>query len=133
MKTSPCAIRFQSEVVLVQSPGMAQWLQMSLAEQFGIAANIAFPLPATFIWDMFVRVLPEIPKESAFNKSSMSWKLMAILPAMLPGDEFDTAAHYLSDDDDQRKLFQLSRAWRISLTSIWFIARNGSTAGNKVR
>lgn len=97
-----------SEVVLVQSPGMAQWLQMSLAEQFGIAANIDFPLPASFIWDMFVRVLPEIPKESAFNKSSMSWKLMAILPAMLADDAFTMLRHYLSDDDDKRKLFQLS-------------------------
>ncbi|WP_145483158.1 exodeoxyribonuclease V subunit gamma, partial [Yersinia aldovae] len=55
---------FQQEVVLVQSPGMAQWLQMQLAQQFSIAANIEFPLPATFIWDMFTRVLPGIPKES---------------------------------------------------------------------
>jgi exonuclease V gamma subunit len=31
-------------------------------------ANIEFPLPASFIWDMFVRVLPDIPKQSAFNK-----------------------------------------------------------------
>ncbi|CCP02058.1 exonuclease V gamma subunit [Erwinia amylovora Ea644] len=97
-----------SEVVLVQSPGMAQWLQMSLAEQFGIAANIDFPLPASFIWDMFVRVLPDIPKESAFNKSSMSWKLMAILPDMLPGEAFTMLRHYLSDDNDKRKLFQLA-------------------------
>lgn len=59
----PLADPFQQEVVLVQSPGMAQWLQMQLAEQFGIAANVAFPLPATFIWDMFTRVLPDIPKE----------------------------------------------------------------------
>lgn len=92
----------------MQSPGMAQWLQMSLAEQFGIAANIDFPLPASFIWDMFVRVLPDIPKESAFNKSSMSWKLMAILPDMLPGEAFTMLRHYLSDDNDKRKLFQLA-------------------------
>lgn len=45
----PLTDPFQQEVVLVQSPGMAQWLQMQLAEQFGIAANVAFPLPATFI------------------------------------------------------------------------------------
>lgn len=68
----PLADPFQQEVVLVQSPGMAQWLQMQLAEQFGIAANVAFPLPATFIWDMFTRVLPDIPKESAFSKDAMT-------------------------------------------------------------
>lgn len=108
IENQPLRDPFQQEVVLVQSPGMAQWLQIALAEQFGIAANIAFPLPATFIWDMFVRVLPDIPKESAFNKSAMSWKLMAILPEMLRRDEFALLRHYLADDEDQRKLFQLS-------------------------
>lgn len=52
---------FQAEMVLVQSTGMAQWLQMTTASRFGIAANIEFPLPASFIWDMFVRVLKDIP------------------------------------------------------------------------
>ncbi len=33
---------FMSEMVLVQSTGMAQWLQMTLAKRFGIAANIDF-------------------------------------------------------------------------------------------
>ncbi|KGT86420.1 exonuclease V subunit gamma [Erwinia typographi] len=108
IENQPLSDPFQPEVVLVQSPGMAQWLQMSLAEQFGIAANLAFPLPATFIWDMFVRVLPDIPKESAFNKASMSWKLMAILPGMLSLPTFTLLQHYLTDDDDQRKLFQLA-------------------------
>ena len=108
IENQPLRDPFQSEVVLVQSPGMAQWLQMSLAEQFGIAANIAFPLPASFIWDMFVRVLPGIPKESAFSKASMSWKLMTILPDLLPRPEFAMLKHYLSDDEDRRKLFQLA-------------------------
>ncbi len=53
---------FEPEVILVQSTGMAQWLQMTLAKKFGIAANIEFPLPASFIWDMFVRVLPAFRK-----------------------------------------------------------------------
>lgn len=108
IENQPLRDPFQSEVVLVQSPGMAQWLQMSLATQFGIAANIDFPLPASFIWDMFVRVLPGIPKESAFNKASMSWKLMAILPEMLTHPEFAMLQHYLTDDGDGRKLFQLA-------------------------
>lgn len=99
---------FEPEMVLVQSTGMAQWLQMTLAKRFGIAANITFPLPASFIWDMFVRVLPEIPKESAFNKQSMSWKLMTLLPKMLEQEAFTPLRHYLTDDTDKRKLFQLA-------------------------
>lgn len=99
---------FEPEMILVQSTGMAQWLQMTLSQKFGIAANIEFPLPASFIWDMFVRVLPEIPKESAFNKQSMSWKLMTLLPQLLNHDDFALLRHYLTDDTDKRKLFQLS-------------------------
>ncbi|MEP8587341.1 exodeoxyribonuclease V subunit gamma [Enterobacter asburiae] len=99
---------FEPEMVLVQSTGMAQWLQMSLSRKFGIAANIDFPLPASFIWEMFVRVLPDIPEQSAFNKQGMSWKLMALLPEMLQHDEFAMLRHYLNDDTDKRKLFQLA-------------------------
>ncbi len=91
----------------MQSTGMAQWLQMTLAQKFGIAANITFPLPASFIWEMFVTVLEDIPKESAFNKQSMSWKLMSLLPALLEHEDFAMLHHYLHDDDDKRKLFQL--------------------------
>lgn len=104
----PLADPFQQEVVLVQSPGMAQWLQMQLAEQFGIAANIVFPLPATFIWDMFTKVLPGIPKESAFSKDAMTWKLMWLLPGMLTRPEFAPLQHYLTDDTDKRKIHQLA-------------------------
>ena len=99
---------FQAEMVLVQSTGMAQWLQMTLAARFGIAANIEFPLPASFSWDMFVRVLKDIPGESAFSKQSMSWKLMTLLPQHLEEDDFILLRQYLSDDGDKRKLFQLA-------------------------
>ena len=99
---------FEPEMVLVQSTGMAQWLQMTLSKRFGIAANIDFPLPASFIWDMFVRVLPDIPDQSAFNKQSMSWKLMTLLPGMLEQEAYAPLRHYLADDGDKRKLFQLA-------------------------
>ena len=108
VERQPLPDPFAPEVVLVQSTGMAQWLQMTLAQRFGIAANIEFPLPASFIWDMFVRVLPDIPQESAFNKAGMSWKLMTLLPGKLALPEFELLRHYLEQDDDGRKLFQLA-------------------------
>ncbi|WP_130831489.1 exodeoxyribonuclease V subunit gamma [[Erwinia] mediterraneensis] len=108
IELDPLTDPFDSEVVLVQSPGMAQWLQMELAQSFGIAANIRFPLPSGFIWEMFRCVLPDIPEESAFTKASMSWKLMNRLPALLAHEEFVSLRHYLNDDSDKRKLFQLS-------------------------
>lgn len=108
IEQQPLPDPFAEEVVLVQSTGMAQWLQMTLAQKFGIAANMSFPLPARFIWEMFVTVLPGIPQESAFSKPGMTWKLMSLLPAMIPEPEFAALRHYLDDDIDQRKCFQLA-------------------------
>ncbi|VAX76570.1 RecBCD enzyme subunit RecC [Serratia symbiotica] len=104
----PLSNPFQQEVVLVKSPVMAEWLQIQLAEQFGIAANISFPMPSAFIWDMVTKVLPEIPNESAFTKKSMTWKLAWLLPELLTLPAFSILKHYLTDDCDKRKIYQLS-------------------------
>lgn len=108
MQTRPLSSPFEQEVILVQSPGMSQWLQIQLAESLGIAANIRYPLPATFIWEMFTRVLADIPKESAFSKDAMTWKLMTLLPNFLDEEIFKPLFHYLNDDEDKRKLHQLA-------------------------
>ncbi len=108
IKRSPLENPFEAEQILVQSPGMSQWLKMELAKEFGVAANIDFPLPATFIWERFAQILPDVPKRSAFNKESMTWKLMDILPSQLSLPEFSPLLRYLDNDEDQSKLFQLS-------------------------
>ncbi|WP_334468060.1 exodeoxyribonuclease V subunit gamma [Arsenophonus sp. PmNCSU2021_1] len=108
IKNNPLTQPFEQEIILVQSPGMSQWLQIELAQSLGIAANISFPLPATFIWDMFTRVLSDIPSESAFTKKAMTWKLMTILPSLLQEPEFKPLRQYLNEDMGKRKLYQLS-------------------------
>jgi exodeoxyribonuclease V gamma subunit len=108
IEQNPLSDPFEKEVILVQSHGMAQWLQIELANRFGVAANIDFPLPASFIWQMFSLVLPDIPQESAFSKPVMTWKLMTLLPKMSNQPEFKPLKHYLSDDDDRRKCYQLA-------------------------
>ncbi|WP_407832409.1 exodeoxyribonuclease V subunit gamma [Vibrio rotiferianus] len=108
IKSDPLANPFDKEQILVQSPGMAQWLKMELAKEFGVAANIDFPLPATFIWEVFTQVLPDVPKRSAFNKEAMTWKLMSILPAKLDHPDFLPLQRYLENDTDSSKLYQLA-------------------------
>lgn len=108
----PLADAFAPEVILVQSNGMAQWLQMTLAEKFTIAANMHFPLPVNFIWQMFTQVLQDVPEESAFTRPNMHWKLMTLLPQMMGDEAFTPLRHYLRDDPDNRKLFQL--CWRLA-------------------
>ncbi|WP_338622383.1 exodeoxyribonuclease V subunit gamma [Agarivorans sp. OAG1] len=125
---------FTQQQILVQSPGMAQWLKLQLAEQQGIVANVAFPLPASFIWQMFHLVLQDVPEQSPFNKEAMSWRLMRLLPQRLQEPAFSALKHYLlgeqdSEDIDSRKLWQLAQkiadiydqylVYRSEWTSAW--------------
>lgn len=100
---------FAPQPIWVQSPGMAQWLKLKVAESLGIAANLDFPLPSSFIWNqLYQRLLPDLPQQSAFTKDNMTWKLMAILPAMCQQPAFSAVAGYLGQDEPQGlKLFQL--------------------------
>ncbi|BAJ02378.1 exodeoxyribonuclease V subunit gamma [Shewanella violacea] len=101
------------EHVLVQSPGMSTWLRLEVAKKNKIAAALEFPLPSSFIWQLCHILLPDVPKENAFTKPSMTWKLMELLPELLSGPEFAPLKNYLtsgqeqSEQDNPLKLFQL--------------------------
>ena len=114
IRQAPLAHPFEREQILVQSPGMAQWLKLELAKAFGIAANIDFPLPASFIWEMFTQVLADVPRQSPYNKGTMSWQLMTILPALLDRPAFAPLAAYLGGDDaDPAKDPEQVRLWQL--------------------
>lgn len=98
---------FSKEHILVQSPGMAQWLKMQLAQEQGIAAGYEFPLPSTFVWRCFQHALQDIPSQSEFNKPFLVWRLMRLLDQRLEDDAFQQLAWYLAEDDSQLRRFQL--------------------------
>lgn len=89
---------FSPETILVHSPGMSQWLKIQIAEQNGIAANIDFPLPSSFIWRLYQHLLPDVPEQSPFNKDRMTWKLYQLLPKYLEQDEFKSIYDYLATE-----------------------------------
>jgi exodeoxyribonuclease V gamma subunit len=97
---------FAADTILVQSPGMAQWLKIQIAEDTGIAANLDFPLPSSFIWQLYRQHISELPEQSAFTKANMAWKLMAVLPGLLHEPSFAAIADYLADGQALR-LYQL--------------------------
>ncbi|XOD69832.1 MAG: exodeoxyribonuclease V subunit gamma [Sodalis sp. (in: enterobacteria)] len=105
---SPLRDPFKTEVIVVSSPAMAKWMQIELAEHFGIAANIQFPLPASFIWQMFSNVLPYISGRNMFSKSVMIWRLMALLPRLCRQSDCAAIKEYLRDDDDKHKVYQFA-------------------------
>lgn len=102
----PLSDPFSLEQILVQSPGMAQWLKLELAQRIGISANIEFPLPASFLWRTFSEMLVDVPERSAYSKESMTWILMSILPGKLKDEHFRSLALYMTDETPL-KLYQL--------------------------
>jgi len=105
----------ENEVILVQSNGIAQWLQMALAADTdqggsGIAAALDVQLPARFLWDSYRGVLGRdtVPEQSPLDKQPLLWRLMRLLPELLEQPEFSPLKRFLADDSDCRKRYQLA-------------------------
>ena len=90
---------FEREVVVVQSGGMARWLQMSLAEELGIAAQFRFTFPAGYLWELFGSVLPDVPKETPFSSDILTWQLLRLMPTAPNAEAFSPLHRYLADGD----------------------------------
>lgn len=103
-----------TQTVLVQSQGMRQWLTIELARRNGIAANLETPMPAAFLWQICQRVMAaELVDSVAFDKVSMSWHIMALLPSLLPAPEFKPLQDYLAGHQ-QEQLQRYQLAYRIA-------------------
>lgn len=108
----------EDEVVLVQSNGMAQWLKAALAADsdaepagLGVCAAVSMQFPARFFWQAYRAVLAAdaIPKSSPYDKGALRWRILRLLPSLLDETDFEPLQHYLNDDSDGRKAWQLAQ------------------------
>lgn len=104
----PLADPLAPEVILVQNPAMARWLTQRIAETLGIAANLEFPLPASFVWRIQQAWLPELPEPGPYDREGLRWGIMARLPALLPRSEFALLQRYLGTGDAEVRRYQLA-------------------------
>lgn len=97
----------EPEVILVQSSGVAQWLQQKIASA-GIAAAIDFILPASFVWRAYKAVLAEqhIPEQALLDKSNLTWQLLRLLEHDFGPESAIT--NFLANADIRKK-FQLAQ------------------------
>ena len=95
---------FAPALVVVPSQGMGRWLTLELARKQGIAMQLEVQLPAKFVWDLSRLALGQLPEQSAFAPSTLSWRLYDWLcePANLA--EAPRLAHYLEGGDERRRL-----------------------------
>ena len=101
----------ESEVVLVQSNGMAEWIKIAMAQQSGVCAAAQVELPSRFMWRTARQVLgPEqVPRESPLDKLPLSWRLMGVLPNCLDDTVFAPVRGFLQGDEPDRLLQLASR------------------------
>jgi len=113
LKRQPLA-PLDAEWLLVQSNGMRDWLELGLASDagLGICAATRIQLPGAAVWSLYRAVLGAraLPPQSPFDKTELLWRLVRLLPVLVPGDSvYGQLSSYLADDRDGRKLYQLAR------------------------
>lgn len=102
----------ETECVLVQSNGIAQWLRLALADEAtgcGIAAGLDFLLPSRFVWQAYRAVLgaAAVPLRSPLDKDVLVWRLMRLLPRLLTQPAYEPLRVFLVNDPEGRKRHQL--------------------------
>lgn len=96
------------EVIVVQNPGMARWLSQQIALRTGICANLAFPLPAAFIWRVFEQTLGGLPDLREFSREVLPWRILDELEGLTELPTMQEIKAYLRDDRDGGKRFALA-------------------------
>ena len=104
----PLSDPLAAERIVVQNQGMARWLSRMIALRTGIAANIQFPLPARFMWEIFASQLDLVDDIHDFDRSVLLWRVLGLLPDMSGEESFRPVSGYLQDNFDGRKAYQLA-------------------------
>ena len=107
MDMAPREHVLQPDTIVVPNQGVGRWLQIQLAEHYGIAANLKLPLPAKFIWDVLPKLLPGSPNSHAYERSRMAWHVYALLPAVAQTSPH--VAHYLGGEPHEVLRWQLAQ------------------------
>lgn len=96
----------ETETVLVQSNGTAEWFKMRMAEKLGVCAAAKVELPARFIWRTYRQILGkhEVPPSSPLEKVPLTWRLMRLLPGLLHESAFAPIEHFLRPGEPERLL-----------------------------
>ncbi|HLU00430.1 MAG TPA: exodeoxyribonuclease V subunit gamma [Burkholderiaceae bacterium] len=106
----------ESDIVTVQSNGIAQWLRSTLARNarqggLGIAAALETPMPSRLLWSLYRRVLgeTEVPPASPLDEQPLTWRLMRLLGRLPDPGVYRPLIRFLDDDLDLRKRYQLAQ------------------------
>ncbi|QJC29702.1 hypothetical protein GJT83_02230 [Enterobacteriaceae endosymbiont of Plateumaris pusilla] len=98
----------QTEIIILPNLTFIPYLKIFFSKIIGIHANINYIKPETFIWNVFIKIIPKIKKENIFNKKIIIWQLMNIIPKLIILPEFKHFHKYLNNIKNINSLFELS-------------------------
>jgi exodeoxyribonuclease V gamma subunit len=105
----PLSSPFVAETVVIPSPAMARWTRLQLARKHGVAAHYHCLQPASFVWQLAVEQLSDLPDSDPLEREALAWKIFGLLPSMLAESSFETLKHYLQQDEHGVKRLQLAQ------------------------
>jgi len=100
---------FAREIIVVPTYAMARWLNLRIALQQGVAANIDYPQMGEWIWALAGRILDGTPKRDPYSRDTLNWQVFGLLPGLLEQEAFAPLRHYLADDYSGLKRWQLAQ------------------------
>ena len=108
LTSHPLVSPLTPEVIVTPSPAMARWVQLGLARQAGVAMNVEYPLPASYVWSLCANLLQDLPQTDPLTLDVMVWKIFKALPGLLPAPAFEALRRYLMSDPHGLKRWQLA-------------------------
>jgi exodeoxyribonuclease V gamma subunit len=99
------------ECIVVQSLGMARWLELQLSARFGIWANAWFPFPEAFTYSLWRAVHHQErgTRRSPLDRETVGWAVAASLPALLDEPAFEPLRTWLGATPRTGRLLALSQ------------------------
>ena len=127
----------EPELILIPQVAMRRWLQATLAEQYGIAANLEFLTPGEFVARALKANVPG--EKDDLDAASLQWQLHAALgdAALMAQPPMQALAAYLGDGDALKRwslagelgsVFEKYQAWRRDLLLHWEQGGDGADA-----
>ena len=104
----PLPSPLEEECLVVQSDGMSRWVSMELARLLGVAANLRFFYPNGFVDFIHRRVFEEALTPACLDRETLTWRILALLPALSREEAFRPIRHYIEGDGDPLKRLQLA-------------------------
>ncbi len=98
MKTGVRADPLAPDVVVVQTPGVARWLALRLADHLGCAMGMRTLFPKNFV-DWAAGKLLGAEKPAGLDRQALAWKIFAALPSVAEKSAAGELAGYLASGD----------------------------------